>query len=267
MVFQHRGRCVSRRGSAFTLIELLVVIAIIAILAAILFPVFAQAREKARQTACLSNIRQLGTATQMYMQDYDGGLPVMNTTAAAAMGGENGELFSGHAGVGDATQQQYARQFSYIALLDPYVKNRQLGICSSDSGADSNFGVGKRYTSYHYRYYIGAVPIFGWGKNNFTEVDFQYPAQTYLLSEMWIFHDNRRVVRSGDPGAGQTVWDDSTKMNLMFIDGHAKVMPVGRSIWRIGHWDGQGYDYHWPTTGPSGDGGTNAKDGDRRDIL
>jgi prepilin-type N-terminal cleavage/methylation domain-containing protein len=58
-----------RRG--FTLIELLVVIAIIAILAAILFPVFAQAREKARQTACLSNMKQMGNALMMYVQDND----------------------------------------------------------------------------------------------------------------------------------------------------------------------------------------------------
>ncbi len=57
--------------SAFTLVELLVVIAIIAILAAILFPVFAQAREKARQATCISNLGQLGTACLMYAQDYD----------------------------------------------------------------------------------------------------------------------------------------------------------------------------------------------------
>lgn len=63
----------SKKG--FTLIELLVVIAIIAILAAILFPVFAQARDSARQTTCLNNCKQLGTALQMYAQDYDEGLP------------------------------------------------------------------------------------------------------------------------------------------------------------------------------------------------
>jgi prepilin-type N-terminal cleavage/methylation domain-containing protein/prepilin-type processing-associated H-X9-DG protein len=71
-----------RKG--FTLIELLVVIAIIAILAAILFPVFARAREKARQTSCLSNVKQLTLATMMYSQDYDERLPgtyLTNSTA------------------------------------------------------------------------------------------------------------------------------------------------------------------------------------------
>ncbi len=69
-----------RRG--FTLIELLVVIAIIAILAAILFPVFARAREKARQASCLSNLKQLGLAMLMYVQDYDGVFPYIHDTNA-----------------------------------------------------------------------------------------------------------------------------------------------------------------------------------------
>src|SRR5436309_13336304 len=64
------------RRNAFTLIELLVVIAIIAILAAILFPVFAQAREKARAISCLSNLKQLGTSCMMYVQDYDETFPM-----------------------------------------------------------------------------------------------------------------------------------------------------------------------------------------------
>src|SRR5919205_3767504 len=70
-----------RIRTAFTLIELLVVIAIIAILAAILFPVFAQARAKARQTSCLSNMKQIGTGLYMYVQDYDETLAGNDTNA------------------------------------------------------------------------------------------------------------------------------------------------------------------------------------------
>ena len=65
------------KKQAFTLIELLVVIAIIAILAAILFPVFARAREAARKISCVSNVKQLATATLMYVQDYDETFPAM----------------------------------------------------------------------------------------------------------------------------------------------------------------------------------------------
>ena len=67
------------RRKAFTLIELLVVIAIISILAAILFPVFARARESARRTSCLSNLKQIGLGIMMYVQDYDETYPRYET--------------------------------------------------------------------------------------------------------------------------------------------------------------------------------------------
>ena len=92
----------------FTLIELLVVIAIIAILAAILFPVFAQAREKARQSSCLSNLKQIGTAAHMYMQDYDS---VFMRNEQSVTGCPQ-------------------------ALLQPFTKNTQIWVCPSDSNAN-----------------------------------------------------------------------------------------------------------------------------------
>ncbi|NSW56527.1 MAG: DUF1559 domain-containing protein [Armatimonadetes bacterium] len=98
-----------RRG--FTLIELLVVIAIIAILAAILFPVFARAREKARQASCLSNMKQWGLAMMMYAQDYDEMLPI--TMEVDAHGAST--VLS-----------------AWWGAIDPYVKNRQLRWCPSD---------------------------------------------------------------------------------------------------------------------------------------
>ncbi len=97
------------RRKGFTLIELLVVIAIIAILAAILFPVFAQAREKARQTACLSNSKQIGTGLALYMQDYDETLPI-------------------------GRQVPLGARAMWFLMVDPYIKNDDVFVCPSATG-------------------------------------------------------------------------------------------------------------------------------------
>ena len=103
-----------RKRSGFTLIELLVVIAIIAILAAILFPVFAQAREKARQSVCLSNFKQIGLGVMMYAQDYDETYP-MNRLQVLPGGSEGNR-----------------RIVSWKSVTLPYVKNFDVYRCPSN---------------------------------------------------------------------------------------------------------------------------------------
>jgi prepilin-type N-terminal cleavage/methylation domain-containing protein/prepilin-type processing-associated H-X9-DG protein len=125
-----------RSVSAFTLIELLVVIAIIAILAAILFPVFSQAREKARQTTCLANLKQWGTATMMYVQDFDETFPLTMSFNPASQ--------TWFTGVHDTPSNwrltntaQIARHESYWAnSVRTYVKTLDLSYCPSGSEAD-----------------------------------------------------------------------------------------------------------------------------------
>jgi prepilin-type N-terminal cleavage/methylation domain-containing protein/prepilin-type processing-associated H-X9-DG protein len=105
-----------RRPRAFTLIELLVVIAIIAILAAILFPVFAQAREKARQSACLSNMKQMGLSLMQYKQDYDETFPTAYY----------------HRAFNPASGGTAAGYIHWSALVQPYIKNWGVFVCPSD---------------------------------------------------------------------------------------------------------------------------------------
>jgi prepilin-type N-terminal cleavage/methylation domain-containing protein len=136
-----------RNRGAFTLIELLVVIAIIAVLAAIIFPVFATARGKARQTACLSNLKQLGTAIQMYAQDYDGLAPYSRDASDAFI--PQIWLFAGPACKAriDSMQMLHpvpaalANAQTYPGLyltgsLDPYTRNREVWKCAGDAGFD-----------------------------------------------------------------------------------------------------------------------------------
>ena len=116
--------------NAFSLIELLVVIAIIAILAAILFPVFAQAREKARQAACMSNLKQMGTAFAMYTQDYDERLPDRRDLKLSLPGGWKPWT---------SWPTSDPRAAWAAIVLDPYVKNIGIWACPSVQGAMGQF--------------------------------------------------------------------------------------------------------------------------------
>jgi prepilin-type N-terminal cleavage/methylation domain-containing protein len=112
----------NRHRTAFTLIELLVVIAIISILAAILLPVFASARETARKTACLSNERQLGTALQMYVQDYDECLFFYASTTTPSRS-RTGAIVPNSAALDPVR---------WWNAMIPYMKNSQILVCPSD---------------------------------------------------------------------------------------------------------------------------------------
>lgn len=118
----------SIKKNAFTLIELLVVVAIIAILAAILFPVFARARENARRSSCQSNLKQIGLGIFQYTQDYDETMP------SAWIGGG------------------YPGTARWMDLTQPYIKSTQIFNCPSDSGMGLPYAVGDttKYGSYAY---------------------------------------------------------------------------------------------------------------------
>ncbi len=154
---------------AFTLIELLVVIAIIAILAAILFPVFAQAREKARSVSCLSNTKQLGLALTMYEQDYDQTLPQTSWEKAPGV----------------------AYQVHWSYNVQPYVKNVNIFVCPSDPKPvapnipcvtnDPAEACDRQVPKFSYINNYGAIPAHDWLP--VSESVFGTPASLIVLAE------------------------------------------------------------------------------------
>jgi len=194
------------RSRGFTLIELLVVIAIIAILAAILFPVFARAREKGRQTLCLNNVKQLQLAILMYVGDYDETFPL---------------ALNWDAGV------NHDRWFH---LIDPYVKNKQCWVCPS-------------WRSYqHYsntlQTYAWNVATNGMGYYNLnprtwtgvrlTLSDIPKPAETINLGEEQVSDDPslaggwRGYLAAGTLSRLPVTHNGGA--NYSFVDGHAKFL-------------------------------------------
>jgi prepilin-type N-terminal cleavage/methylation domain-containing protein/prepilin-type processing-associated H-X9-DG protein len=217
----------NRFRSAFTLIELLIVIAIIAILAAILFPVFAQAREKARQASCTANLRQIGTAVRMYLQDYD-------------------EVYMPWGQEPPICPQ---------GRLDPYIKNKQVWVCPSEIDATARNMTDPTRVSYMFNSgeeVVNGAPV--------SRVCAQPEANFGRVAELVVTHDSSPTEVGWTEGntwdAGATTdwphirtngcWDSNADaftspcginshtaswfnrhngmFNIVFMDGHVKAM-------------------------------------------
>lgn len=233
---------VALRRHGFTLIELLVVIAIIAILAAILFPVFAQAREKARQASCLSNIKQLGTSIYLYVQDYDEMYPHADYSLPAGSGSPLNPAASG-------SYATRVNHYKWESWLLPYIKNIQVMQCPSRVKDAEAWAVnGEIKNGYALNLSItgaanGLVDRPGFLGSGMAGVD--TPAQTFIVQELYNQVTYNYLVNDGSnvlyPAALRESWaaylepggevekrnaPHSDGLNLAFCDGHAKWIPV-----------------------------------------
>jgi len=248
------------RRRAFTLIELLVVIAIIAILAAILFPVFARAREKARQASCTSNLKQMGLAMHMYATDYDEVLPPNYAWVPASWVPDQGNWSTGF--------------FMWDWFLYPYVK---MGDKSTDSDRMMNFGVWMCPSGYtasrpHARNYGANANVFGvfnWDPATYGDTwnpskrlaDIAKPASCfayfdagcYTMVYSYVEYPQASIwYMPGTAHADQPRWASTSdsgmymdkdwrtgrhngQINICYLDGHVKSIS-GQSLWGHPEW-------------------------------
>ena len=194
----------SRTNRAFTLIELLVVIAIIAILASILFPVFARARENARRASCQSNLKQIALASMQYTQDYDEKYLPEQPIDSTSPG--NGATF--------------------VTVLQPYIKSTQIFICPSSTGTP----VSAPNTAGDHNWSAPSPPwqsasIGSYGMNSLLEgeslASVDSPATRVLFFDgTWYTAGGVTVGASGDP-----VWEGARHFDgsvIAYADGHVK---------------------------------------------
>jgi prepilin-type N-terminal cleavage/methylation domain-containing protein/prepilin-type processing-associated H-X9-DG protein len=205
-----------RRG--FTLIEILVVIAIIALLAAILFPVFARARENARRASCQSNLKQIGLAFHQYVQDYDDRYPT-------------------NLGANDSSNTTTNLPYGWADELDPYLKNTQVLQCPSEKyPANSNptaLILKQGYTDYAYNYDIFAP---AGAYKSVHQAAFIYTASTIVLQDSLSGDNLASQAALSRHNYWEEVLDGTSDLkeprhlegnNWLFADGHVKWLEPG----------------------------------------
>ena len=265
------------RNSGFTLIELLVVIAIIAILAAILFPVFAQAREKARGISCVSNMKQIALALKMYQQDYD-----ERMFASGNLPAEGDPSWFNRVPDGQNLVRMMGGGFSWFS--QPYIKNTQIFRCPSDTGDNywgrnstgwpySNATYWGKPSSYMFRHIFDcggpeehnrifasspgteAKPTYWQGA---TDAQIGLPSQQIVIFEAGAFHQEKLPLYGGVHPTGTPILKPSGRtFNAAFADGHVKVY---RLNYKDPEWN-TNHDMNWLPygTGNNLEGGSDYK--------
>jgi prepilin-type N-terminal cleavage/methylation domain-containing protein/prepilin-type processing-associated H-X9-DG protein len=221
------------RRKAFTLIELLVVIAIIAILAAILFPVFARAREQARKTSCISNLQQLGMGFHMYCQDYDEVYPAIRFGDPTPT--------NGHSWPWVVYEGSFGWTGVFTHAVQPYIKNKAVLQCPSGTETgrwEGENGIGYCYNEYMYNYNnswskqsaLGSAPA---GISSVSMLSECFSSGIYMDWEgaqpptpEITPADGLNRIRYHDYTGNWRSNHDGT--NIAYADGHSKFIPKGK---------------------------------------